>query len=46
MADTPILVDRAKPMIDMPTPPDWDESATLPRTSKAVQKVAHSFSGV
>ena len=33
IAETPILAEREKPMIAMPMPPDWDDSATLPFTS-------------
>ena len=33
MAETPIRVEREKPMMDMPTPPDWELSATFPLTS-------------
>ena len=33
MAETPSRVERLKPMMDMPTPPLWDDSATGPFTS-------------
>ncbi len=33
MADTPIFAEREKPMIAMPMPPDWEESAAAPLTS-------------
>ena len=46
MAETPILVERLKPMIAMPMPPDCDDSAAWPFTSYGVQKVAHRFFGV
>lgn len=40
MADTPVFVERAKPRIAMPIPPDCEVSATPPFTSYGVQKVA------
>ena len=33
IADTPIFAEREKPMIAMPMPPDWEESAAAPLTS-------------
>ena len=46
MADTPMPVERLKPMIDMPTPPLCDDSAVAPLTSYGVQNVAQRLLGV
>src|SRR6201999_3244739 len=43
IAETPILAEREKPMIAMPMPPDCDDNAAEPLTSKGVQNVAHRF---
>ena len=46
IAETPILVERLNPMIDMPTPPVCDDSADSALDVVGVQNVAQRFFGV